>query len=152
MEGISKGRYVTWNLSPEVLRSYAAIERDFPRLKCWWDQENKEHVVMELCADQSYSLVCATPHFIEDLVRHKIHRADSTKFDPMKEIEQAEKDMEKYYDDRLHEQVSEAGEKLAHAFAADGLTVRPRVAFNTGMHRKHPLPNFEAPTRKMSNR
>lgn len=151
VEGIAKGRYVTWNVSQEVLDSYRRIERDFPRLQCWWDQENKEHVVVERVGN-SLELVLHSKTFFEDNIRSRIHRADSTKFDPMKEIEEAEKEAEKAWDDRLREQVHAAGEKLAHAFAADGLTVRPRVAFNTPMHRRRTLPNFEAPTRNISNR
>jgi len=151
-EGIAKGRYVITTVSRDVLDAYKSIERDFPRLRCWWDNENKEHVVVEHCTDGSISIVLTSPHFVEDLIRLQIHRADSTKFDPLKEIEESEKQFEKYWDDRLHDQIGDAGERLAFAFAQDGLTVRPKIAFNTRMHRKRTLPNFEAPTRTMSNR
>lgn len=153
VEAVAKGKYVTYGVSKDVERAYRNIERDYPRLRCAWDQDNKEHMVVEYCADGEHRLVLNSKSFHEDLIRSRIERSDSTKFDPMDEIEQAEIEVQKREDEMLHEAVGAAGEKLAHAFAADGLTVRPRMTpRSVAMRKKHTLPNFEAPTRTMSNR
>lgn len=153
---IANGRFVTTDLSADVLIVYRAIERDFPRLQCLWDKEEAEHVILERCTDHELRMVMNRPGrlgFPEDLIRAKLHRADSTKFDPMDEIERAEREAEKLKDERLHQALGDAGQKLAHAFAQDGLTVRPRMTPRSiTMRRKRSLPNFEAPTRGMSNR
>jgi hypothetical protein len=153
VEAVAKGRYVTYGVSKDVERAYRNIERDYPRLRCAWDQENKEHMIVEHCADGEHRLVLNSKHFMEDLIRSRLERANSLKFDPMDEIEQAERDVEAAHDKALHEAVGAAGEKLAHAFAADGLTVRPRMTpRSVAMRKKRTLPNFEAPTRGISNR
>lgn len=153
VEAVAKGKYVTYGLSRDVERAYRAIERDYPRLQCAWDQENKEHMIVEHCKDGSTSLVLNSRSFHEDLIRIRIERANSEKFDPMEEIELAEAEANKRIDDELHERIGAAGEKLAHAFAADGLTVRPRMTpRSVAMRKRHSLRNFEAPTRSISNR
>lgn len=153
VEGIAKGRFVTYDLSAEVLRAYRNIERDFPRLQCLWDQENREHLILEHCSDHELRAVLTSKTFYEDNIRSRLARADSTKFDPIKEIEEAEEAMERAHDERMHELIGAAGEKLAHAFAQDGLTVRPRmVPVSMRMQRRKSLRNYEAPTRSIKNR
>jgi hypothetical protein len=153
VEGLANGRLEIYDLSAEVLKAYRNIERDFPRLQCMWDKEYKEHHVVEHCSDHELRLVLTSKTFHEDLIRTRIHRADSTKFDPMDEIEAAEVAVQRREDEMLHEAVGNAGEKLAHAFAADGLTVRPRMTpCSVKMKSRRTLPNFEAPTRGISNR
>lgn len=152
VEALANGRLVTTVVDPEVSQAYKNIERDWPNLRCYWDNEEKEHVVAEVCKDGVTRLVYHSRKFHEDLVRLAIHRADSTKFDPMDEIEEAEKQMERDEERRIADIVGDVGEKLAKAFADDGLTVRPKVAFNTRMHKKRRLRNFEAPTRTVPNR
>lgn len=153
VEAEANGRLVRYGLSREVMRAYKNIERDYPRLRCSWDQENKEHVIAEHCRDGQHRLVLSSRHFNEDLIRVQLERANSDKFDPLKEIDEAEKAAKKAIDDRLREKIGAAGEKLAHAFAADGLTVRPRMTpLSVKMRKKKVLPNFEAPTRTISSR
>lgn len=153
VEAVAKGQYVTYGISKEVETAYRNIERDYPRLRCAWDQENKEHMIHEYCADGVHRLVLNSKSFHEDLIRVRLERANSAKFDPMDEIEAAERAVDARQDAMLHEAIGNAGEKLAHAFAADGLTVRPRMApLSVAMRKKRTLPNFEAPTRSMSNR
>lgn len=152
-EAVAKGKYVTYGMDRDVERAYRSIERDYPRLQCAWDNENKEHMIVEHCKDGSTSLVLNSRSFHEDLIRLRIERANSDKFDPMEEIAAAERDVERRSDKAMHEAVGAAGEKLAHAFAADGLTVRPRsTPLSIRMRRRKTLANFEAPTRTMSNR
>jgi hypothetical protein len=151
VEALANGRLVTTVVDPEVSRAYKNIERDWPNLRCYWDKEQKEHVVAEMCVDGELRMVYHHRTFHEDLVRLAIHRADSTKFDPMDEIEEAEKQMERDEERRIADLVGDVGEKLAKAFADDGLTVRPRVSMGA-MHRKRRLRNFEAPTRTVPNR
>jgi hypothetical protein len=155
-EAMSSGKFVTYGLDREVERVYRAIERDYPRLQCAFDNENKEHTILEHCKDGRHRLVLARPAcigFPEDIVRLQIERANSEKFDPLKEIDEAEKAVEKRRDERLHEAIGDAGEKLAHAFAQDGLTVRPRMTPQSiALKRRRALQNFEAPKRTMSNR
>ena len=153
VEAIAKGRFVSYDISAEVLRAYKNIERDYPRLQCLWDKEYHEHHIVEHCRNGDLSLVLISKSFHEDLIRARIERANSEKFDPMDEIEEAEKEVERKHDEMLHEAVGAAGEKLAHAFAQDGLTVRPRMTPRSiTMKKKRTLRNFEAPTRTMSNR
>lgn len=153
MEEVAKGRFVHYGISAEVDRAYREIERDFPRLRCSWDKENKEHIIVEYCGDGEHRLVLSSRTFQLDLIRLRLHRADSTKFDPLDEIEAAEAAVERAKDARLHEAIGDAGEKLAVAFAQDGLTVRPRMTPRSVKLRKaRPLRNFEAPTRMVGNR
>lgn len=152
VEALANGRLVTTVVDPEVSQAYKQIEQEWPNLRCYWDNDNKEHVVAEICRDGQTRLVFASPRFHLDIVRAQIHRADSTKFDPLDEIEAAEKEMDRNEERRIADLVGDVGEKLAHAFAQDGLTVRPRVAFGDKMHRKRTLRNFEAPTRTVRNR
>lgn len=153
VEAVAKGKFVQYGLSQEVERAYRNIERDYPRLRCAWDQENKEHIIHEYCTDGVHRLVLNSKTFHEDLIRSRLERANSEKFDPMDEIEAAERDADKRRDDNLREAIGAAGEKLAHAFAADGLTVRPRMTpRSVAMRKKNSLRNFEAPTRTMRNR
>lgn len=152
-EAVAKGKFITYGMDRDVERAYRNIERDYPRLQCAWDNENKEHMIVEHCRDGSTSLVLNSRSFHEDLIRLRIERANSDKFDPMEEIEAAEREVERRSDAAMHEAVGAAGEKLAHAFAADGLTVRPRsTPLSVKMRRRNTLANFEAPTRTMSNR
>jgi hypothetical protein len=155
-EAVSKGKFVTYGLDRDVERTYRAIERDYPRLQCAFDNENREHTILEHCKDGVHRLVLARPAnigFPEDIVRLQIERANSEKFDPIAEIDAAEAAVEKRKDERLHEAIGAAGEKLAHAFAADGLTVRPKMTpMSVKLRRVRALTNFEAPTRTISNR
>lgn len=153
LEAVAQGKFLTYGMDREVERAYRNIERDYPRLRCAWDMENKEHMIVEHCADGVHRLVLNSKTFFEDSIRARIQRADSSRFDPMEEIERAEKEAEKAEADRLHEAVGAAGEKLAHAFAQDGLTVRPRMSpLSVKLKKAQTLRNFEAPTRSISSR
>lgn len=146
-------RYEVYTFDPEVIEARKRIEADFPRLQCLWDKDRKEHVIVEHCNDGTDRLVFAIKTFHEDLIRARLHKADHNNFDPLDEIDKYNEALEKQLDDQMYEQVREAGEKLAHAFAQDGLTVRPRMApLSVSLKRKRALPNFEAPTRTIRSR
>lgn len=153
-EAVAKGKYITYGMDREVERAYRAIERDYPRLQCAWDKENKEHMIVEHCKDGATRLVLNSRSFHEDLIRTRIERANSDKFDPLEEVERAEAEANARIDAELSERLGDVGEKLAHAFAQDGLTVRPRMTPQSVKLRKaRSLRNFEAPQRAtMSNR
>lgn len=152
-QGQANGRFTTYQVSPDLKQAYESIQRDYPNLRCFWDNENNEHVILEDCRDGVQRLVFTSKTFHEDLIRVKLNRADSTKFDVMDEIEEAEKFAEAEENRQTRELVGAAGEKLAKAFADDGLTERTRMTpLSVKMRRARRLPNFEAPTRTIKNR
>lgn len=152
-EGQLNGRFTTYQVSPDVHRAYENIQRDYPSLRCLWDNENHEHIIIEDCKDHVQRLVLKSKHFHEDLIRVKLNRADATKFDVMEEIEEAEKAAEREEDRQLAELTSAAGEKLAKAFADDGLTERARMTpLSVKLKPARRLHNFEAPKKAIKNR
>lgn len=152
-EGQLNGRFTTYQVSPDVSRAYENIQRDYPNLRCLWDNENHEHVIIETCKDHVQRLVLRSKHFHEDLIRVKLNRADASKFDVLQEIEEAEREAEREEDRRMAELTGEAGEKLAKAFADDGLTERTRMTpLSIKLKRARRLRNFEAPTKAIRNR
>lgn len=151
VEALANGRLVTTVVDPEVSQAYKNIEREWPNLRCYWDNEYKEHLVAEICRDGETRLVLASKTFHEDNIRARINRADATKFDPLEEIEEAEREADRREAARIADLAGDVGEKLAFAFAQDGLTTRPRVSMSA-MHKKRTKRNFEAPTRTIRNR
>ena len=152
-KGQADGRFVTHQLSVDVQRAYENIQRDYPNLRCLWDNEYHEHIIIEDCKDHVQRLVLKSKHFHEDLIRIKLNRADATKFDVMEEIEQAEKEAEREEDRKMSDLIGNAGERLAKAFADDGLTERAGwTPLSVKPRRAKRLRNFEAPTRTIRNR
>jgi len=148
------GRVERYTLDATVIRAHRNIERDYPRLQCLWDKENHEHVIVEHCRDGKDRLVWAGRHFVEDVVRAMLNRGNSEHFDLFEEMEKSNAAWEKEFDYRIGQQVMAAGEKLAHAFAKDGLTIRPRMTpISVKLKKQKTLRTFEAPSRRMiSNR
>lgn len=152
-EGQLNGRFTTYQVSPDVHRAYENIQRDYPNLRCLWDNENHEHIIIEHCLDDVQRLVLRSRTFHEDLIRVKLNRADSTKFDVMDEIEEAEKAANREEERKMADLTGEAGEKLAKAFADDGLTERTRMTpLSVRMKPAKRLRNFEAPKKAIRNR
>lgn len=138
------GRIVKYTLSSDVMEAARRIERDFPNLRVWWDNENEEHVIVERDSWGNEELVFATKSFHEDLVRARLHRARNDLSDPLDDIDRYNAEVEAEQERQLSERIYEVGEKLAHAFAADGLTVRPRMTPRSVPLRKvNKLQNFD---------
>jgi hypothetical protein len=148
VEANPSGRIERYTLSREVIDARARIERDFPNIRVWWDNENKEHVVCQRDGRGEESMVFASQSFHEQLIRDRLGRANNENSDAFEEIERHNAAMEAEQDRVFSEKISEVGEKLAHAFAQDGLTVRPRMApLSTGMKKRKILQNYELPNR-----
>lgn len=138
------GRIQRFTLSQDVIDARARIERDYPNIRIWWDAENEEHCICQVDSWGSESLVFATKSFHEQLVRRRIDEADNTKSDPFEAIEKYNAELEAEEDRRFSEKMGEVGERLAHAFAADGLTVRPRMApLSVKLRKVNRLQNFD---------
>jgi|SRR5262245_20501702 len=147
------GRVEKYTLDAEVLRAHRNIERDYPRLTCLWDKDQHEHIIVETCSDGVERLAYAGRTFHEDLVRAFLERGRSDKVDIFDEMEKANAEWEAEQDYKIGQKVQAAGEKLAFAFAQDGLTSRVRMApLSVTLKKKKTLRNFEAPTRTISNR
>lgn len=145
------GRVERYTFSPEVERARRNIEREFPRIQVLWDHETHEHLIVQTdVLGHEQTLLFATRMFVEDVIRARLHAMDNSKRDVLADIDKTNEEVERDIDRRMTDRIHEAGEKLAHAFAQDGLTVRPRIsfsdtplrAFNTSRKR-----NFEAPSR-----
>ncbi len=148
VEANASGRIVRYSLSRDVIEARSRIERDFPNLRIWWDNENQEHVIVERDKHGDETLVLATPMFHEAMIREYLYLHDNSKFDPLDEVDKHNAAVEAEQDRRFSERMGEIGEKLAHAFAADGLTVRPRMApLSIPLKKRKILSNYEIPNR-----
>jgi hypothetical protein len=138
------GRIQRFTLSQDVIDARARIERDYPNIRVWWDAENEEHCITQIDSWGCESLVFATKSFHENLIRARLEAARNDKSDPLDDIDAWNARVEEEQERRLSERIHEVGEKLAHAFAADGLTVRPRMApLSVGMKKINKLQNFD---------
>lgn len=146
-------RISRYTLSQDVIDARKRIERDYPNIRIWWDGENQEHCVCQIDGHGTETLVFATRTFHEDLIRVRLEKANNLRSDPFEEIEKHNAEVDRRQEAALVEKVHEAGEKLAHAFAQDGLTVRPRmIPISVKRYKNNRLRNFEAPSRTISNR
>jgi hypothetical protein len=147
MEANPNGRITRTTISTDVLDARRRIERDYPNVKCYQDNETKEHLVTQRDATGTETLVFAIPFargFHEDLVRARLERARNDKSDPLEEIEKYNAAVEAQQEKDFSDKIGEVGEKLAFAFAQDGLTVRPRMApQSVKLRKKLQLQNYE---------
>jgi hypothetical protein len=126
----NKGRVGVYTFEKDVEEARARIEREYPTLRVLWDFETKEHLIVEKCLDGVERLYFATKTFYEDEIRERIRIGDDAarrNEDPFDAIERANEEREKRIDAELADKIGDVGQKLAHAFAKDGLTVRPRM-------------------------
>lgn len=141
------GRITRSTISSDVLDARTRIERDYPRVRCYTDLETREHVVTQRLADGTEELVFAIPFargFHEELIRARLERARNDLSDPLEEIDKYNAAVEAEQEHRFSEQIGDIGEKLAHAFAQDGLTVRPRmVPMSVRMRKPSRLQNHD---------
>jgi hypothetical protein len=148
LEANPNGRIERYTLSRDVIDARARIERDFPNIRVWWDNENREHVVCQRDGRGEETLVFATKTFHEQLIRDRLGRANNENSDAFEEIERWNAAVEAEQDRSFSEKIGEVGEKLAHAFAADGVTVRPRMApLSVKMKKRKILQNYELSNR-----
>lgn len=147
MVEVNHGRVEKTTFDRTVEDAKARIHRDYPRVEVLWDHEAKEHLITQHGLDGTHSLVFSTPHFHEDLIRLELDRRNlENGRDPLEEVDRHNDHLDAEFDRRISERVHEAGEKLAWAFAADGLTVRPKMTpLSVQMRKKKILSNFEVP-------
>lgn len=145
---VNRGRVTTFTFDRDVIEARRRIERDFPEIKVLWDQHTREHLIVEHCRDGTDRLVFATPRFHEDLIRARLADADSLRTDPFEAVEKYNEAVEKDQERRIGEKIQEAGEKLAFAFAQDGVTVRPRMTpLSVQLRKARRLQNYDIPNR-----
>lgn len=143
------GRVGVYTFSAEVLAIKRQVEETWPELQVLWDHETREHLIIEHCRDGTDRLVLTTRNLTG--IMDRLMKADCARQgqeDPFVMLEKEEKELQAAMDKELSEKIQEAGERLAFAFAQDGVTVRPRMApLSTKLKRRKALPNFEAPAR-----
>lgn len=141
------GRVSRKTISRDVLDARRRIERDYPNVRCYTDHETSEHLVTQRDSTGTETLVFATPFssgFHEGIIRARLERARNDKSDPLEDIDAWNRMMEDEQDKALTEQMAQVGEKLAFAFAQDGLTVRPRMTpRSVPMKKLNKLQNYE---------
>lgn len=123
----------TYTFDQEVIDARGRLEHDFPELRFLWDNETHEHLIIEHCKDGTDALVFKTKTFLEQAIRERLHRADCLLSDPFDEIEKHNDAIEREQDRRFEDQIGDVGERLAWAFAKDGLTVRPKISVGKGI-------------------
>jgi hypothetical protein len=145
------GRISRTTVDEGVLDARRRIERDYPNVRCYSDLENKEHLVTQRDGTGTETLVFAIPFergFHEGVVRARLERGRNDKSDPLDEIEKHNAAVEKEQERQFADKMGDVGEKLAFAFAQDGLTVRPRmVPVGVNLKKKKQIQNFEMPNR-----
>lgn len=145
------GRITRSTVDVGVLDARRRIERDYPNVRCYSDLENREHLVVERDSTGTETLIFAIPFargFHEAVVRTRLERARNDRSDPLEELDKYNAEVEKEQERRFQDQMGEVGEKLAFAFAQDGLTVRPRmVPVGVPLKKRKQLQNFEMPNR-----
>lgn len=144
VEANPTGRIERFVLSKDVIEARARIERDYPNIRIWWDNENQEHCVVQTDLEGNETLVFATKSFHEQLVRTRLESARNDKSDPLEDIDKWNEAVEREQDRQFSDRMGAVGEKLAFAFAQDGLTVRPRMTpRSVAIRKKKTLMNFE---------
>lgn len=145
---VNHGRVTNWSVNQDVADAKARIERDFPRIRVRWDHETQEHLVTQTDSEGTETLLFATRSFHEDLIRARIGRANNENSDPLDEVDRYNSAVEREQDRQFSEQMADVGQRLAHAFGQDGLTVRPRMGpLSVPMRKSRHLQNFEVPNR-----
>lgn len=151
LESNPDGRITRTTISMDVLDARRRIERDYPSVRCYQDNENREHLVTQRDSTGTETLVFAIPFargFHEDLVRARLERSRNDKSDPLEEIEKYNTAVEKEQEYQFSQKLGDVGERLAFAFAQDGLTVRPRMTpVGIPLRKRKQLQNFEMPNR-----
>ena len=142
------GRITRFTLSGDVMSARSRIERDYPNIRIWWDNDNEEHCVCQLFPGGE-ELVFATKTFHEPLIRARLERARNDRSDPLDDVDRYNAEVEKEQDRQFSEKMGDVGERLAFAFAQDGLTVRPRMTpLSVPLRKKRTLMNFDIPNRR----
>lgn len=120
---VNKGRIIT--IQDDVLGIKRRIQDLWPELRVYFDQDSDEWVITEMCRDHTERLVFTTTALNESVIA-RLYRAQAGDFTADLDKEEAQR--EKDHDAKLADMAGDAGERLAHAFAKDGLTVRARIS------------------------
>lgn len=127
---VNGGRVTTYGFDADVLEAKHRIEQEFD-VRVLWDNERHEHLIVQTEYDGTQSLVFATKTFYEEEIRKRLYDAQTG--DVLDKIDAHNAALEADQDRRFSDQMGDVGERLAHAFAKDGLTVRPKVFIPNGL-------------------
>lgn len=111
-------------IQDDVLGIKKRIEDTWPELRVYFDTEAEEWVITQIDRHNTESLLFTTPSLSEATML-RIQQAEA---DPWESIQKAEAEADREHERRVADLCGDVGERLAHAFARDGLTVRSKIS------------------------